>query len=366
MKQSKFQFGKLRAILILAAIVIIGMGSTTLLSNDLTLVYNGEEAVYNTTSKTVEEFLGERNINIEENMYLDPALDTPITSEMKITARSPKEIIVLDDGVEKTVTSGFLTVGEVLEQHGYELKAKDYTVPSVEENINFDTKGAPLVVVNRVYQQTNTDVVSIPFESETRENPEMLKGQSKVVVEGQNGSKVVTTSKTIENGEVIYESVLSEEITTHPVNKVTEIGTKIPEPPKPAPVASSVSSNSNSGGTSSSNSGSGYINGRKILRTITMNATAYDASYASNGKWAGVTALGTKLRPGVVAVDRNVIPLGTSLYIESNDSWPSYGMAVAEDVGGAIKGNKIDLFFESASTVRSFGRRTVTVHVLAP
>ncbi len=95
-----------------------------------------------------------------------------------------------------------------------------------------------------------------------------------------------------------------------------------------------------------------------------MQATAYDASPASNGQWAGVTALGTKLRPGVVAVDRSVIPLGSRLYIESTDGWPSYGIAVAEDVGGAIKGNRIDLFFESASTVKSFGRRNVKVYVL--
>lgn len=99
-------------------------------------------------------------------------------------------------------------------------------------------------------------------------------------------------------------------------------------------------------------------------KAITMTATAYDDSYASNGKWGAVTALGTKLRPGVVAVDRRVIPLGTKLYIESMDSWPDYGFAVAEDTGGAIKGNKIDLFFKDTDTVWKFGRRKVKVYVL--
>lgn len=99
-------------------------------------------------------------------------------------------------------------------------------------------------------------------------------------------------------------------------------------------------------------------------KSFTMEATAYDASYESNGKWGAVTALGTNLRPGVVAVDRKVIPLGTKLYIESMDSWPDYGYAVAEDTGGAIKGMRIDLFFESTSTVWKFGRRNVKVYIL--
>ena len=71
-----------------------------------------------------------------------------------------------------------------------------------------------------------------------------------------------------------------------------------------------------------------------------------------------------KAGPGVVAVDPRVIPLGTKLYIESMDGWPDYGYAVAGDTGGAIKGNKIDLFYHSSKTVRQFGRRNVRVKIL--
>lgn len=99
-------------------------------------------------------------------------------------------------------------------------------------------------------------------------------------------------------------------------------------------------------------------------KVLDCKATAYDDSYASNGKWGAVTAMGTDLRPGVVAVDPKVIPLGTKLYIESTDDWPDYGYAVAEDVGGAIKGNKVDLFFKSSKTVYNFGRRNVKVYIL--
>ena len=89
-----------------------------------------------------------------------------------------------------------------------------------------------------------------------------------------------------------------------------------------------------------------------------MKATAYDPSAGSR------TASGTRARVGAVAVDPSLIALGSKLYIESTDSWPSYGYAVAEDTGGAIKGNRIDLFFNSNATANKFGRRTVKVYVL--
>ena len=65
-----------------------------------------------------------------------------------------------------------------------------------------------------------------------------------------------------------------------------------------------------------------------------------------------------------MAVDPRVIPLGTRLYVQSLDGSSDYGFAVAEDTGGAIKGNKIDLFFETAEQVRQFGRRRVKVYIL--
>ena len=92
-------------------------------------------------------------------------------------------------------------------------------------------------------------------------------------------------------------------------------------------------------------------------RTITMRSTAYTSDPSENGGYS-TTAMGTAIRYGVAAVDPNVIPLGTRLYIEG------YGYARAEDTGGAIKGNKIDLVFGSKSQSNSWGRRTVRVTIL--
>ena len=71
----------------------------------------------------------------------------------------------------------------------------------------------------------------------------------------------------------------------------------------------------------------------------------------------GRTALGIPVRKGVVAVDPQLIPLGTRLHV------PGYGRAIAADVGTAIKGRIIDLWFPSTQAARKWGRRTVHITV---
>lgn len=88
---------------------------------------------------------------------------------------------------------------------------------------------------------------------------------------------------------------------------------------------------------------------------VAMEASAY---LPTDGNGAGITATGTRAQRGVVAVDPNVIPLGTKVYI------PGYGVAVAADTGGAIRGHKIDLCMESYGEAINFGRRAVSVYIL--
>lgn len=101
----------------------------------------------------------------------------------------------------------------------------------------------------------------------------------------------------------------------------------------------------------------------KYSKVITVTATAYSADPNENGGYT-VTKIGTPLRHGVVAVDPSIIPLGSKLYIESMDGQASYGYAVAQDTGSAIKGNKIDVFIADKSQVYSFGKRQVKVYIL--
>lgn len=90
-------------------------------------------------------------------------------------------------------------------------------------------------------------------------------------------------------------------------------------------------------------------------RVLSMQATAYSGD--------GVTASGTATKRNsggysTIAVDPRVIPLGSTVYVEG------YGYAVAEDTGGAIKGNIIDVFFPSESEAQGWGRRSVNVYII--
>ncbi|OPX89475.1 MAG: Cell wall-binding protein YocH precursor [Pelotomaculum sp. PtaB.Bin104] len=94
--------------------------------------------------------------------------------------------------------------------------------------------------------------------------------------------------------------------------------------------------------------------GASRQETLEVVATAYSKNDPGmDGR--GVTRMGTEARPGVAAVDPAVIPLGTEFYV------PGYGYARAEDTGGAIKGNRVDLFFESRDEALKWGRKRLKV-----
>lgn len=113
------------------------------------------------------------------------------------------------------------------------------------------------------------------------------------------------------------------------------------------------------------------VNDRVKVRTVHQSsahkvldivATAYASGYEDNGPWNDITHIGTKIRPGVIAVDPNVIPLGSKVYIEFENGRGMY--AIAEDTGGAIKGNRIDIVMSSRQKAQDFGIQDVKVYVL--
>lgn len=95
---------------------------------------------------------------------------------------------------------------------------------------------------------------------------------------------------------------------------------------------------------------------KNYLKKLSLQATAYTSQDPGCGS---LTKREHYLRKGLVAVDPKIIPLGTRLYIEG------YGYAIADDIGSAIKGNKIDLAYENRKDAFTFGRKTVTVFVLS-
>lgn len=175
-------------------------------------------------------------------------------------------------------------------------------------------------------------------------NDEKYVDYEQVVQNGSDGMKKSVYQESYIDGKLVSKSLEEEIVFKQPVDKIIEVGTK------EYTVATSRG-------------------GFRFDAEMDMVATAYDLSYESCGKYPGdpyygITASGTKAVPGTVAVDPSVIPLGTKLYIASTDGSPDYGFATALDTGGAIKGNRIDLFMESNSDANNFGIRQVKVYIL--
>lgn len=172
----------------------------------------------------------------------------------------------------------------------------------------------------------------IPYPTLRRSSSELRNGTSKTVRAGINGEKQIIYRVTYIGDREVRREVVSQKILRKPVPEIVVIGRR-----------SYVASR-------------GFFSGRKVL---TMIATGYDASPASNGgSRSGRSATGLRIGHGIVAVDPRYIPLGTRLYIEG------YGYAVAADTGRAIKGNRIDLGHDSRAAAERVGRRKVIVHIL--
>ena len=105
------------------------------------------------------------------------------------------------------------------------------------------------------------------------------------------------------------------------------------------------------------------MSSRGEIRTINMKITAYDLSYESCGKSPdhpayGITSTGKKVKDGYVAVDPEVIPYGTRMYIDG------YGVVQAEDTGGDINGNRLDIYMSSKDDCIKWGIQDRKVYII--
>ncbi len=307
--------------------------------NTITLHLDQDVKVVTSRANTVKEFLEEQSISVNEKGYINTSLEKAIEENLNIIIKTPKQYTISSAGADLDVVSTYTTVEEILSDLGFELDKQDYTYPDRKVRVSPGGK----IQIFDVEEVVEVVEESIPFENVVKKNNSIEIGTSKVVQEGKEGTKAISTLKRYVNGKLTSENIVKEEIIQEPISKIVEKGSK--------------------DRISTSRGDTSY------RKAVVMTATAYDLSFESCGKnpgdkGYGITASGTKARPGAVAVDPKVIPLGTKLYIESLDNTKDYGFAVAEDTGGAIKGNKIDLFFHSSTDVKNFGRRKVKVYIL--
>lgn len=349
---------QLRVVILLTLIVMSFTGMAKAYDGEeigVRVVVDGESNYYKTTEMTVSDLLNAQNIVLSDLDKVSPDLNTPLEDNMKIVIEKSTKVNIVIEGrgaqKKKTVDTDEVTVGRIV----MNLKKETGNDYILEDGISSSTKLEPDMVINlkEIEEEITVETESIPFETQTVKNSELPKGTTKIKSEGTEGKKEIKTKTVYTGGEITSKEVVSTSITKDPVNKIIEEGTAVPkveEKPQQKNSTEVFGKNSNKQDLNSS-------------RKITMTATAYTASSACTGKnpgdkGYGITASGMKARVGVVAVDTNVIPLGTNLYIEG------YGYAVAGDTGGAIKGHKIDLFFDSYSEAIKFGVKRLDVYIL--
>ncbi|MDU5098994.1 MAG: 3D domain-containing protein [Peptoniphilus grossensis] len=314
-------------LIVLALVSVLTMGFSTALGNDVELNINGKTKTVFTYEKTVGDFLKKEGIVLKNKDLVSPSLDKVIDKDMKIVISSPKSYHIKDGDKTLIAEASGYTVADVLDNLDIKLNKLDRVSLPLDEI----AKEGMEIKIDRVVVENLENKIEIPFETESRENKDMFEGEKKVITKGEVGQKTESLKNTYVNGLLETTEVLKSEITKDPVKEVVEVGTK---------------------------KGTVAPNGKNAKRVIVMQATAYDPTAGSK------TAMGTRARVGAVAVDPKVIPLGSKLYIESMDGFASYGYATAEDTGGAIKGNRIDLFYNSNAEANRFGRRNVKVYVL--
>ncbi|KYQ86898.1 MULTISPECIES: 3D domain-containing protein [Thermoactinomyces] len=219
------------------------------------------------------------------------------------------------------------TVGDVLEEKNIQISEWD----EVNQPLNQKIKDGVKIVVDRYEQRIQKKIELVPYKTKEVEDKELAKGEKEVEQEGKKGKKIYEVAMMYKNGEPMEENgkqVVKQRLvdTVQPVEEIVKIGTN-------EELAEKEDTQLASAGT------------------LTVQATGYTHTGSR-------TATGTYPRRGTIAVDPDVIPLGTKLYV------PGYGYGVAEDTGGAVQGHIIDLFFETRSEAIQWGRRTVTIKIL--
>lgn len=200
------------------------------------------------------------------------------------------------------------------------------------------------IKVDRVAYEEYSVVETIPYETVTRFTTVLSPGRTKVHQYGSEGSKTLTYRKTIVNGEVAETVLTNEKITKQPVNQILLKGASYGTPLSSAPFDIELDAKGQP------------VNYKTLYAG--KSCTAY--SIGTRG------ASGMRLGVGTVAVNPNIIPYGTKLWITSADGKFVYGYAIAADTGAFASGTRTfcDVYMGSYAEACLFGRRTLNIYVL--
>ena len=262
---------------------------------------NGYTMTVITTKTNVEEILEDNNIFVEDDEKVTPSLEENITDNntIVITNKSEQEV-----QIAKISESGVeTTLEEILKSY------------------------SPIIEKILVEQET------IPYETITKDASQgVAETKNKVIQQGEDGLKETTYKVKYQNEEEIEKIKLSEEIIKEPVDRIVQIQKNITSR------AGSTIANTTSGNT-------------KIFKV-----TAYCSCAKCCGKTTGITASGTKATAGRTVAASGQFAFGTKLIINGQEY-------TVEDRGGAIQGNRIDVYMNSHAEALAWGVKYLPVQV---
>ncbi len=338
---TKSLFNGPKAKIIVGAVAItlaIGAISTITVMNmrkTLTISIDGKEETFVTYKGTVQDVLQEKNIAVGVKDKVQPSLESKVSEKETIKIKSAIPVEITANGVQLEVQSAEDTIGEMLKNEEDALKEYgiefDEDIDEVSPSLDSQIESDMCVQIVNVEKQELVQNEPINFETIVEKDENLDKSVSKVKSEGVNGEKEVTYEVIYKDGVETSRSVTSTKTIVEPKNEIVVKGT----------------------GQVYASRGGESINYKEKLNCV---ATAY------SGDRTTATGRSPVRNPGgisTIAVDPSFIPLGSKVYVEG------YGYAIASDTGGAIKGNIIDLFLNSSSECWSWGRRPVTVLIVA-
>lgn len=336
----KFTIGLLAVVIS----VLAGVGLYFNLKKEVIIYDDGKKIVIKTIKSTVGDALEQVGVKLSPDDYTNVKPETKLQkksiNEIHIKRAVPINVVV--DGRQQTIMTTAETVKDALAKKSISVNVMDKVEGAkLNDKIKKDMK----FNIVRVKEEIVSEEIPIPYKTINKDNPKLKHGIKRSVSEGSEGKREKIYKVVTEDGKEVERTLLKENVALNPVDKIVEHGTLL-----------------------------GYKTSRgdflRYEKVLDMRATAYTASYADTGKHPGhpefgITYTGVRARKGIIAVDPRVIPLGTKVYVEVAGNTPDYGYAVAADIGSAIKGDLIDLYFDSQSFVNKWGCKRVKVYILS-
>lgn len=352
-KKENVRQAGLVAIFLIALTIMISILMYTQSKKQVFFVIDGKASAVETRESKLQNLLNEHSISLQPHDTISMPVNGAIQDGDRVIIKRANQVKVTSGNETKKLYTTENTVEGAIRTSGYKLSSNDKVYPALDDSVssNMDIK------IVRVKKQQVEQKKQVPYQVIKTSDPSLYKGDNRVLQSGKSGVVVQHVQKVYHDGKLVSKQLINKEVKQKRVDKVIAVGTK----KKPVVLAASVSPDNAKATRASSGNAvrKAGVNFKysKVLQNFSM--TAYSSQEAGIGTR---TASGTRVTEGrTIAVDPSIIPIGWWVYIEG------VGFRRAEDTGGAIKGHKIDVYYESLSRANQFGRKHgKTVYVIGP